>query len=513
MGRRRCSGDPTKEMESQASPGQQAKGTLIGVPLGSVAKEHDLFLSHTGIDKDWVRNLGERLEREGVEDRDDSRRINVFFDEWDIDYSANIVNRLNEGLSRSRYLVAILSPEFLESSWANQEWTHWFMTDPKARNLIPVLYRDSTIDGQRRIELPMPFKTGRFVDFRDKTQFERAFLQLLRRLRGLPPQRGARGPARYTGTSGTQTPPPLADSSASSWDADRIQELIVGNLLEVRSLPTTIWSGATQHDKPREVWDVVPDSGMFILREHRLWTFADLSRREEILRAAVEVTSVELTAVTTWIADDDKRRWLMALLNEALKNRMGRIGIRKDIKGRFYFKANMDGTPRKWTNPGDREREVAAKKLSSDGSSHFFVHSAAYLKFEQLGDRFFIKVEPTYTFTEDGETLLAPKATGKLSIQWSGQQRNDTIIRNLLFWIKVIAKSQKDFAIFTGGEEIVISGVPASARTERGIEVDEVAIGALLNIGADMEDDLEEAAQSIELVEAEEESDETEENA
>ena len=386
------------------------------------------------------------------------------------------------------------------------------MTDPKAGNLIPVLYRDSFLDGHSRIELPMPFKTGRFVDFRERTQFERAFMQLLRRVRGLAPERGAAGPARYTGTSGQITSLAMTSSAANSWEADRVQELIVGNLLEVKSLPATIWSGATQHEKPREVWDAVPESGMFILREHRLWTFADLSRSEEPLRGAIEVTSVQSTVANTWIADDDKRRWLMALLNEALRNRMGRIGIRKDIKGRFYFKANTDGTPRKWTNPGDREREVAAKKLSSDGSSHFFVHAAAYLKFEQLGDRFFIKVEPTYTFTEDGENPLAPKATGKLSIQWSGQQRNDTIIRNLLFWIKVIAKSQKDFAIFTGGEEIVISGVPASARTERGIEVDEVAIGALLNIGADVEDDLEEAAQSIELVEGEEESDETEES-
>lgn len=77
--------------------------------------------------------------------------------------------------------------------------------------------------------------------------------------------------------------------------------------------------------------------------------------------------------------------------------------------------------------------------------------------------------------------------------------------------MKLIAKSQKEFGLFTGGEEIVISGAPASARTERGIEVDEVAIGAILNIGADEEDDLEEAAQNIELVERVEETDETEE--
>jgi hypothetical protein len=166
-------------------------------------KEHDVFLSHTAIDKDWVRTLGERLEREGIEDQAESRRVKVFFDEWDINYGANIVNRLNHGLSRSRHLVARLSPEFMEANWPNHGWTHWFMRDPKASDLIPVLYRDTTLDGKRRIELPMPFKTTRFVDFRERTQFERAFMQLLRRIRGLGPERGAAGPARCTGSDGS----------------------------------------------------------------------------------------------------------------------------------------------------------------------------------------------------------------------------------------------------------------------------------------------------------------------
>lgn len=58
----------------------------------------------------------------------------------------------------------------------------------------------------------------------------------------------------------------------------------------------------------------------------------------------------------------------------------------------------------------------------------------------------------------------------------------------------------------------MICGVPASARTERGIEVDEVEIGALLNIGAEEEDDLEEAARNVELVESGEDADATEES-
>lgn len=484
---------------------------LIVISSNHVEKEHDVFLSHTAVDKDWVRTLGERLEQEGIEDRTDSRRINVFFDEWDVDYGENIVNRLNDGLSRSRYLAAILSPEFIESNWANQEWTHWFMNDPKASNLVPVLYRDTTLDGKRRIELPMPFKTARFVDFRERTQFERAFQQLLRRIRGLRPQRGALQTARYTATSQQQTTSAGSDSAEKLWDADPVAEIIVANLMEVKSLPTTIWSGKTEYERPEDVWKSVPDAGVFIIREHRLWTFVNPNQDNEPLRQTIDIASIQRTATDVWIADENKLRWLMAMLNAVLKNRMGKVGIKKDAKGRFFFKANPDGAPRKWTNAGDREREVAAKKTSADGKSHFFVHAAAHIKFERLGNRFFIKLEPTYTFTENGETPLAPKATGKLAIRWSGQQRNDTIVRNLLFWTKLIAKNQKEFAIPTGGEDILISGVPASARTERGIETDEVQIGALLNIGEEDQDDLDVAANQVELVESDEEDDASDE--
>jgi hypothetical protein len=43
---------------------------------------------------------------------------------------------------------------------------------------------------------------------------------------------------------------------------------------------------------------------------------------------------VQPIVVKTWIADDDQVRWLMALLNGALRNRMGKVGIKKDAKGR-----------------------------------------------------------------------------------------------------------------------------------------------------------------------------------
>jgi hypothetical protein len=58
----------------------------------------DLFLCHTGADKDWVRELGVRLEQERI----NGRSIEVFFDEWDIDYGENVIAKIDQGLRHSR---------------------------------------------------------------------------------------------------------------------------------------------------------------------------------------------------------------------------------------------------------------------------------------------------------------------------------------------------------------------------------------------------------------------------
>jgi len=53
-----------------------------------------VFLCHNRADKEWVRELGVRLEAESIDGTLNGRRIRVFFDEWDIEKGENIVTRL-----------------------------------------------------------------------------------------------------------------------------------------------------------------------------------------------------------------------------------------------------------------------------------------------------------------------------------------------------------------------------------------------------------------------------------
>jgi hypothetical protein len=108
----------------------------------------DAFFCHNKADKDWVRKLGERIEVETIDGNLTSRRLSIFFDEWDIDYGENVVNRMSAGLAGARYVVAVMSPEFFKSNWTNFEWTDVVSEDPCGvkKKLIPILLRDVSTD-------------------------------------------------------------------------------------------------------------------------------------------------------------------------------------------------------------------------------------------------------------------------------------------------------------------------------------------------------------------------------
>lgn len=72
-----------------------------------------VFISHRGADQD----AAERLARE-LRNRDHV----VWLDTWKINVGDSIVERVNEGLSDSSYLVLCYSGAGSTSSWMSREW-------------------------------------------------------------------------------------------------------------------------------------------------------------------------------------------------------------------------------------------------------------------------------------------------------------------------------------------------------------------------------------------------------
>jgi hypothetical protein len=93
---------------------------------------HDVFVSHASEDKDrFVRPLAEAL-RAG--------NMTVWYDEWELQVGDRLVDRINDGLARSRFGVVVLSPAFFAKNWPRTELQALAtleMTDGRDR-LLPV---------------------------------------------------------------------------------------------------------------------------------------------------------------------------------------------------------------------------------------------------------------------------------------------------------------------------------------------------------------------------------------
>ncbi len=75
--------------------------------------DHDVFISHASGDKgDIVRPLATELSQ---------RRVDVWYDEFDIELGDNLRESIDKGLGNSEYGIVVLSEEFFEKEWAQYE--------------------------------------------------------------------------------------------------------------------------------------------------------------------------------------------------------------------------------------------------------------------------------------------------------------------------------------------------------------------------------------------------------
>ncbi|MBF0453002.1 MAG: TIR domain-containing protein [Candidatus Magnetomorum sp.] len=128
--------------------------------------KYDVFIAYAEPDIKQASLLSERLGNAGVK---------VFFDQWEIESSGSRSELIEAGLTFSRKLVMILSPDFFEDSSCLSLLTafkkHHGDLIQKDRLLIPALFKDTTI--------PDAFENLIIVDFREKADFELKIRQLI----------------------------------------------------------------------------------------------------------------------------------------------------------------------------------------------------------------------------------------------------------------------------------------------------------------------------------------------
>ncbi len=458
--------------------------------LPSTDETIDLFLCHNGADKAWVEALSEQIESETFDGTPQGRKLRVWFDKWDIDKGNNVIVEINKGLAKSRFVGVVISSEMLQASWPTFEWTHIVADDPTNRKgrLLPLFVRDFSEELQVRADFPAPFKALNWFDFRKKTECKRTFLQLIAKLRD---QRPPRGRQRTPLASAA----PLVTSVDRAPDVpDACNEIVLGNLLPVVFYPQTIWSASTTARRPPDVWAKVKDAAPFELKEERLYTFADLSAPTEPLREVISSSTVRTARIADWKTDPVRWKWVISLLNRCIRRRVFRLAVTRDERGRYYFRPNQDGTDRVWQNGSDPKRTVAARKENAEKTQSFWVHHAAWLSFLTLGEGLFLHVEPCYVFTSDGKIPLSGKAVTPLSVKWGGKERNAAILRHIVFGGRTLSSDKVQIHLQTGGQDVIVSSVPAHANANFGIADDHVQFRSLLE---QVDDELELVANEL----------------
>lgn len=99
--------------------------------------EYDVFLSHADEDGDWCEHLAQRLRDEGVR---------VWFDKWELQPGDHLIARLNEGIEKSRKMIAVWTIHYFRDKkvWTLAESYSQQHADVLAeqRPLIPLLRED-----------------------------------------------------------------------------------------------------------------------------------------------------------------------------------------------------------------------------------------------------------------------------------------------------------------------------------------------------------------------------------
>lgn len=150
---------------------------LASLDVASGASRHEfaVFLCYAHADQARVREVAARLKKEA---------ISYWFDDEKIEPGDPITTRIEEGLSRSRFVLACLSSSCLRSGWARAEFgsvVNGQLSGASTTRVIPLLL-ESLESGQ----IPPLLRDRSFVKLSDDSALD-YLIQFLRRVGGLPP--------------------------------------------------------------------------------------------------------------------------------------------------------------------------------------------------------------------------------------------------------------------------------------------------------------------------------------
>lgn len=131
-----------------------------------------LFISYNHRDREAANKLALELSRAGV---------NVFIDHWELATTDRILDRIERELSAADYVVVLLSPRSMASSWVQTELKYAFLRQEQEGRafLIPVQLEDCN--------LPPDIAARPYHDYRDESKHAAVIQAITNQVRGIRP--------------------------------------------------------------------------------------------------------------------------------------------------------------------------------------------------------------------------------------------------------------------------------------------------------------------------------------
>jgi hypothetical protein len=113
--------------------------------------QYDVFICHASEDKeDFVRPLAELLRLQ---------HIDVWYDEFSLNIGDSLTQKIDEGLSNSRFGIVVLSPNFFKKPWAKRELNGLTLREMvEKRNLILPIWHRINVEDVAKFSPPLADK-------------------------------------------------------------------------------------------------------------------------------------------------------------------------------------------------------------------------------------------------------------------------------------------------------------------------------------------------------------------
>ena len=127
-----------------------------------------VFISYSSKDSEFVEKLSINLIK---------NRINVWLDKWAMQPGDSLIDKIQEGITESSFLLVVLSKSSVESQWCKKEINSGLIRelDEKKVVVIPILLE--------KCEVPLFLKEKLYADFTE--EFNEGFETLIRPLKKL----------------------------------------------------------------------------------------------------------------------------------------------------------------------------------------------------------------------------------------------------------------------------------------------------------------------------------------